>query len=253
MTQARVHLDADGTAHFIRPLYLSRARLKSSPSVATLVPLLLTEGTRHPSADHRLVWHIFAEDGPGKRPFLFRRESADGHGDGGRFLILSETPPVAETALFDIETQEFAPHLRKGDVLRFSLLANPTVAISAGNGPSRARSRIVDVVMAAIHAVEKGARGEPRRNAILAAGADWLTAQGTRNGFALIDPAETLAIDGYQKHILPRGSGGNMTYSTLEFEGSLRITDPVAFLTRLAQGFGRAKAFGCGLMLIRRG
>jgi len=34
--------------------------------------------------------------------------------------------------------------------------------------------------------------------------------------------------------------------------GALEIADPAAFLARLAQGFGRAKAFGCGLMLIRR-
>ena len=32
----------------------------------------------------------------------------------------------------------------------------------------------------------------------------------------------------------------------------IEVTDPPAFLARLAAGFGRAKAFGCGLMLIRR-
>jgi CRISPR system Cascade subunit CasE len=30
------------------------------------------------------------------------------------------------------------------------------------------------------------------------------------------------------------------------------VKEPDRFLAKLAQGFGRARAFGCGLMLIRR-
>jgi len=32
----------------------------------------------------------------------------------------------------------------------------------------------------------------------------------------------------------------------------LTVEDPPLFLVALAAGFGRARAFGCGLMLIRR-
>ncbi|WP_308340124.1 type I-E CRISPR-associated protein Cas6/Cse3/CasE [Thiolapillus sp.] len=35
-------------------------------------------------------------------------------------------------------------------------------------------------------------------------------------------------------------------------QGSLTVTEPDAYLATLKQGLGRAKAFGCGLMLIRR-
>jgi CRISPR system Cascade subunit CasE len=38
----------------------------------------------------------------------------------------------------------------------------------------------------------------------------------------------------------------------LDLEGVLVVSDPARFCHCLAQGFGRAKAFGCGLMLIRR-
>jgi CRISPR system Cascade subunit CasE len=38
----------------------------------------------------------------------------------------------------------------------------------------------------------------------------------------------------------------------LEMTGRLEVNEPEAFLSHLSQGFGRAKAFGCGLMLIRR-
>lgn len=39
----------------------------------------------------------------------------------------------------------------------------------------------------------------------------------------------------------------------IDLEGVIEVTEPEAFLDRLAQGFARAKAFGCGLMLIARG
>ena len=43
-----------------------------------------------------------------------------------------------------------------------------------------------------------------------------------------------------------------MLYSTLDFEGVLTVSDPDPLLPAIARGFGAAKAYGCGLMLIRR-
>lgn len=55
-----------------------------------------------------------------------------------------------------------------------------------------------------------------------------------------------------------------MRLSVLDLEGILVVTDPAAFLDKVAlklgtasdaaaqAGFGRAKAFGCGLMLLKR-
>jgi CRISPR-associated protein, Cse3 family len=39
---------------------------------------------------------------------------------------------------------------------------------------------------------------------------------------------------------------------TTTFEGLLTVSDPVLMRTALQQGIGPAKAFGCGLMLVRR-
>ena len=60
------------------------------------------------------------------------------------------------------------------------------------------------------------------------------------------------AIDGYEPVRIPRDGGGAMQFSQLEFTGTLVATDPAVFLAAVRAGFGRAKAFGCGLMLIRR-
>ena len=43
-----------------------------------------------------------------------------------------------------------------------------------------------------------------------------------------------------------------MSFSTLDFEGLLTVSDPGTFLSSIVRGFGAAKAYGCGLMLIRR-
>ncbi len=41
-------------------------------------------------------------------------------------------------------------------------------------------------------------------------------------------------------------------YNTMDFRGILTVTDSDQFANTLMQGLGKAKAFGCGLMLIRR-
>jgi CRISPR system Cascade subunit CasE len=43
-----------------------------------------------------------------------------------------------------------------------------------------------------------------------------------------------------------------MTQLTVRYDGLLRITDPDAFRETLIRGIGPAKAFGCGLMLVKR-
>ncbi len=62
-----------------------------------------------------------------------------------------------------------------------------------------------------------------------------------------------VGVDGYELVSIPRDGASAAQFSRLDFTGLLTVTDPAAFLTALACGFGRARAFGCGLMLIRRG
>ncbi|NVN31737.1 type I-E CRISPR-associated protein Cas6/Cse3/CasE, partial [Endobacter medicaginis] len=73
--------------------------------------------------------------------------------------------------------------------------------------------------------------------------------QGGEAGF---EPLGGVAVDGYERRRVPRASGPPAVFGVLDFDGELRVTDPARFLARLAGGFGRARAFGCGLMLIRR-
>ena len=83
-----------------------------------------------------------------------------------------------------------------------------------------------------------------------AAGGQWPAAQGERAGFRLPGPVR---VDGYDQVRIRRGRGRDeVSFSVLDLGGVLEVSDPVLFLAALAQGFSKAKAWGCGLMLIRR-
>ncbi|SET85029.1 type I-E CRISPR-associated protein Cas6/Cse3/CasE [Paracoccus homiensis] len=240
-------------------LYLSRATLSRSPATTALKALIDPPeargvGLHDPDrgrvmdAHHRLIWSLFAGDASAERDFLWRSEGK------GRFLILSPRPPAPDGAgLFDPpEIKPFAPDLRAGDRLGFVLRANATRTRKLG---AQVRGQRVDVVMDALHGLPSGKDSDARRvarmDAATDAGRDWLARQGARAGFDLLD----FAAADYSVVPLPDHRGkrrGQPQFGIIEMAGRLRITAPADFVAQMAQGFGRAKAFGCGLMLVRR-
>lgn len=60
----------------------------------------------------------------------------------------------------------------------------------------------------------------------------------------------TICWDAYYQHRLPRG-GGMLQFSSIDYEGEVQVFDPSLLRQALVQGVGRAKAFGCGLLLVR--
>ena len=61
---------------------------------------------------------------------------------------------------------------------------------------------------------------------------------------------DALRVDGYRTWRTRRRN--NVELSTLDFEGVLAVNDQRRFLDAILLGIGPAKAFGCGLMLVRR-
>ena len=171
-------------------------------------------------------------------------------------MILSQRAPADPHGLFDLDTKPFVPALEVGDRLRFSLRANPVVArkgaLDSDEKAKRVRGKRVSIVMDALQDLAKGERAAARDRLTMEAGQRWLTEQGTRAGFvpsgvtvescAQIDIADT-------SRKKRRDRAG---ISVMDLAGELEVTDPPTFILKLAQGFGSAKAFGNGLMLIRR-
>ena len=234
-------------------LYLSRARLRVArgEALSAIAPILMPDDDSHRAGRaHRLVWLLFQYRQDAARDFLWRDE-----GDS-KFMILSPCPPTDPHGLFDLETKPFAPELAVGDELRFALRANPVVArkgaLSADDHALRLRGKRVDVVMDALHAVPNDERNS-KRDAITAdAGLRWTQQQGARAGFT----PNSVVVASYgrvdiadQERKKRRDRAG---IAVMDIEGVLTVTDPAAFVAKLGRGFGGAKGFGNGLMMIKR-
>ena len=233
-------------------LYLTRTVMNRNAGVAALAPLLDPPNPdRAIDAHHRLIWTLF----PGKaavRDFLWR---ADGH---GRFFILSHRVPEQSDLFRPLETTKFTPMLSPNDRLVFILRANATKDRRVPkNKKGRRPDRRVDLVMDALHNTSGQEKygsdrtgGRARRRLMVAnqVARSWLTTQGARNGFAL----EWVRVKDYSVRHFRRRGGNRITFGLLDMMGTLAVTEPGAFLAAIGRGFGRARAFGCGLMLIRR-
>lgn len=218
-------------------MFLSRLTLRQAPDMAALGQLLNPDHDgRRMDAHHRLIWAAFAGDPEARRDFLWREM-----GQGG-FLVLSAREPGHSPLFEPPEVSGFAPDLAPGDRLAFVLRANATRTVTEADGKKRHR----DVVMEALSPVPRAARADARMALAQGAGAAWLTGQGARAGFRVLR-ADVTAY----RVVEPRQRGPR--FGVLDLEGLIEVTDAAALVAKLAQGFGRAKAFGCGLMLIRRG
>ena len=230
----------------IPPLYLSYARMKRDAPVKALLPLLLGGGDPSPQPGHRLVWSLFAEESGTRRDFLWREMETR-----GAFLILSARPPSNPFNLFDLaEPKPFSPMFTPGQRLRFSLRANPVIRRRRAGPTGRRSSSKHDVVMDRLHRQAAGMRAENRFDTMNEQGFTWLERQGAGSGFTI--QQDGIGIDGYRQHRIPRKGSRVMRFSTLDFDGVLEVRDPIAFLAGISRGFGAAKAYGCGLMLVRR-
>ncbi len=221
-------------------LYLSRLALNGAASARSLIRLLNPDDPAMAAdAHHRLIWSVFSDSHARKRDFLWR------HDGRGRFMTLSARPPNASDLFLPPEVKAFEPQLRTGDRLHYLLRANATRTRRVDEG----RSRRVDVVMDLLHKVPAGKeRTEARQRLAAQAAESWMKGQGLKKGYA---PLSTVT-EGYSTLELGRRRREGATFGILDMRGEIEITDPAAFLAALAQGFGRAKAWGCGLMLIRR-
>ena len=243
-------------ARITRPPLLSRIRLQRNPATGTLAPLLThgaSFGHNAGQHGHHLIWSLFADHPDRRRDFLWTRTGRDS------FLTLSARPPADTHDLFEIdEPKPFTPALRPGERLRFQLHANPVIS-----RPHPVRRKVVkhDVVTHTLHSYPRTERQARRNAAIRHGGIEWLIRQGHNNGFAI--DADEVEVGNYQRHkVTPtRNSAASRTqgqpphrprYATLDFEGVLRVVDPARLIRAVAQGFGSARAYGCGLMLLRR-
>ena len=227
--------------------WLSRITPRPGIGFRQLVEL----GGLDPHGQHQVLYRLFdlppREERSGQpTPFLFRAEQQDSL---PVFYVLSEQCSHDPQDLWRVEAKRYSPHIRAGDRLAFKLRVNPTVARGT---PGSGRGRRHDIVMDAKQRMGWKDLPEASRPSLahLAydAGACWLRDRQDRLGVVFVDGG--LRVDGYRTWRQRTGRG--IALSTLDCEGELTVSEPGRFLNALFNGIGPAKAFGCGLLLVRR-
>lgn len=230
-------------------MYLSRVRV-ATEGLDRNALLALMAGDAY--GNHQLLWQMFTDQE--ERNFLFRQEieqeqlSPDSGPRGlPLFYVLSEEPPTSVPGLLQAETKTFMPKLKQGDRLAYRLRANPTIARKQAG---RERSVRHDVLMDAKRQCQQAgvtSAGDVQAQMNKAA-STWLMQRAENAGFEL---AAEPQISGYRQHAIRR-KGQDIRFSSTDYEGVLTVSAPEQFAKILYRGLGRSRAFGCGLMLIRR-
>lgn len=222
-------------------MYLSKIAITPSAHSAAEMARLSKNGAY---ASHQLLWNLFTEDE--KRMFLYREEQSTGSGRP-LFYVLSQSEPDLNVPLFDIQTKLFVPKLNQGQRLAFKLRANPTVCLTDKAGKRRRH----DVLMHAKYQAKKiGKAASETSDLMEQAALSWISDENRLAAWGVT--LDTLPnIERYTQHSCKKKGGHTIRFSSVDFQGMLTVTDPQTFCDQYALGFGRAKAMGCGLMLIR--
>lgn len=210
-------------------------------------------------AEHQWLWRFFPAQAGTRRDFLFRRQDVEGF---PRFYVISKRQPRANGSAWQVMTRDYAPDVEAGARLHFDLRANPVVTRSI-DGTMKRHDVVMDEKKRLLRARGLShwedwnpARSMPDGRAdpppplydlVQRTCIDWLKARAGVLGFA-VDENDVVA-EAYQQH---RGKRDQLQFSTVDFVGELIVTDREAFARTLLEGVGRAKAFGCGLLLVRR-
>jgi CRISPR system Cascade subunit CasE len=248
-------MSADGQKYF------TRATLRRDDQhVAALAKVFMPDEPGDAAfVHHRLLWTLFSKEqfnAPQETAYLWRRMDGE-----NRFFILGPRPLEA-SPYFGIETKPYEINLRVGDRLAFDLRVNATVNRMVDPASGRDGRQRCDIVMDAMRAHERES-GEKSDRAVtrlpIAASAieTWLGTQGNQHGFAL----DAMSLDAYRpfrltgkkpKQDKPKGPKLWPVIGVCDVRGVVTVKEPEMIKQRLMTGFGRAKAFGCGLMLVRR-
>lgn len=223
--------------------YFSRVRVRTGA-----VRSLLNQ-TGHAYREHALIWQLFPGDGMA-RDFLFRAD-IDTQGMPVYYIVSRREPSLHDTLV--VETRSYDPQLQAGEMVRFDMRVNPTHTVS------KTRQRHDVLMHAKYQAREEGLSSDEIAKRIESAGRQWLVerSMGLRIMLDLDDLpdglADSLVMSRYLQHrVGARKHEKELRFSSVDYSGIAEVTDPDALRKALFEGVGRAKAFGCGLLLVRR-
>lgn len=194
---------------------------------------------------HQALWRAFGDHPDRTRDFIYRRT---GEND---FLAVSARHPDDADGVWAIRSKEYDPRLKVGDRLFFALRVNPVRKTRDADG----RQLRHDVVQDVRKQLER--QGIPRdewparQEIAQQAGFEWLAARQQRLGLKLEE--QGFLVDGYsQETFIKPKNRRRVRVTVLDMKGFAHVTDPDSLRDALMHGVGPAKAYGCGLLTVKR-
>ncbi|MDP2906148.1 MAG: type I-E CRISPR-associated protein Cas6/Cse3/CasE [Candidatus Omnitrophota bacterium] len=196
---------------------------------------------------HQAVWDLFADRPDRKRDFLYR---LDTFGKIPQGYTVSARKPQDADCIWHIDSKEYTPQVKFGMRIGFTVRVNPVV---------KREGKRHDVVMDAKYKMRATASGQitvkAAQEIITEACGKWIEERAEKNGFIVLKHDDELMfrVDGYQQVRFYKPKGEELIrYSTVDITGALEVVNEQSFTDMLLGGFGPAKGFGCGLMMVRR-
>lgn len=193
---------------------------------------------RYPYEYHRRLWRLFPDrpaesrqcQQQSRQGFLFRVED-NPVGQSARVLLQSSTLPIPAEGVKLLASRELDPQPSRGQRLAFLLTANPIKTIKDTQKSDK-----------------PGKRRDTCRVPLITEASQIAWLERKLEGAATMESASILP---HPPVFFRRGNrAGKLVMVT--FEGRLTVTDPEQLRALLSSGVGPAKAFGCGLLLVRR-
>lgn len=187
---------------------------------------------------HRQLWKLFpgeeketrGNSDEARQGFLFKVEDAQ-TGRPARLLVQSRNSPKPFPGIALIGTKEFQPQPEVGQRLAFVLTANPVKTITDTQREAKPGKKSEKCRVPLIKDEEQRA---------------WLARK-----FSAAAEIEAATVLPHAPTYFRKGNrSGKLVTAT--FEGVLKVTEPAVLAGLLENGIGHAKAFGCGLLLVRR-
>lgn len=196
------------------------------------------EFARNPYNLHRQLWKLFpgeeketrSNDEELRQGFLFRIEDSS-TGRPARLLVQSRRAPEIASGLVLVGTREIQPQPVAGQRLVFLLTANPVKTITDAQRDAKPSKKSEKCRVPLI-------KEEDQR--------EWIARK-----LASACEIEAAKVLPHAPIYFRKGNrGGKLVTAT--FEGVMRVRNPDILITTMENGIGPAKAFGCGLLLVRR-
>mgnify|MGYP006278796071 CR=1 FL=1 len=220
-------------------MYFSRIVLRKDASASELMRKM------QPTAGqaHGLIWDLFSDGPDRERDFIYRFEMRRGQ---PRFFAVSERRPMSESRLWKVETKPYDPVLHQGEDLSFLMRVNPVITRHDDSGKHKRHDMVMDIKL---QARESGQSLEGDLPTIAAC--KWLSRRADRYGFVPME--ETVTAESHETISFYKRKGSHpVSISIMDISGTLRVADADAFREVLLYGLGPAKAYGCGLVMVKR-